>query len=140
MILLLRLVLVRKGCKVLELWGSKGRWGAWLEWAAEKQLGWQKGSEVHVEPSARCLKIGAVLVAWSKSTSVDGHVVRALRMPVGVAWLVRGKGTMREAVVSAIDLPLEAGVETRAARGALSAVVLHTEHMRRQTKAVPRVL
>lgn len=61
-------------------------------------------------------------------------------MPVGVAWLIRGEGAVRETVVSSIDLPLEAGVETRSARGTLVTVVLHTEHMRRQTEAVPRVL
>lgn len=66
-------------------------------------------------------------------------------MPVGVSWLVCGKGTVREAMVTivhlSIHLPVKARLQTRSAGSRRCAVVLlHSEEVRRQAEAVPRVL
>jgi hypothetical protein len=81
------------------------------------------------------------MAARGKPVGVDRHGVRALRVSVGVPWLVCSECAVREAVVTAIDLPLEARLESGPAGGRRDGVVLlHTEHMRRQAEAVPRVL
>ena len=140
-VLLLRLVLTRELSKVLELWRSKRRGRAWLEGATQEQLRRQQRGEVHVEAGSRRLQIGAVLVARVESASVDGHVVGPLRVPVTVTGLVGGKGAVREAVVTSVHLPVEARLETGAARGiGGTLVLLHGKEVRRQTEAVPRVL
>lgn len=81
---------------------------------------------------------------WREPVGVDGHVVRALRVPVAVTWLIGSECAMRKAMMAAIHLavhlPLEARLETGPVGGRLSRVVLHAEQMRRQAKAVPRVL
>lgn len=65
-----------------------------------------------------------ILIAWSKSTSINGHVVRPVGMPIGIAWLVRRESAMREAMMSSIHLTLEARLQTRATGGIRSALVL----------------
>lgn len=80
-------------------------------------------------------------MAGGKPASVDGHVVRPFRVPVGVPWLVCSECAVRETVMTAVDLPLEARLKTWATRSSGGGVVLlHAEQMRRQTEAVPRVL
>lgn len=73
-------------------------------------------------------------------------------MPIGIAWLVRREGSMREAMVTtvhiavhiavhvAVHLSLEAVLQTRSSGCRVCSFVLHSKHMRRQTEAVPRVL
>lgn len=141
MVLLLRLILASELCEVLKLRGSESRGRAWLEGATEEQLRREQRGEVHVETSSWSLQIVAVLVARVESAGIDGHVVRPLRVSVAIAGLVRSEGAVREAVVTAVHLPVEARLETRTAGGVRGAVVLlHTEEVRRQTEAVPRVL
>ncbi|KAA8617544.1 RNA-binding protein [Pyrenophora tritici-repentis] len=140
-VLLLRLVLTSELSKVLELRGGESGRGTRLEGAAEEQLRRQEGSEVHVEAGAGGLQIIAILVARVEPAGVDGHVVRPLRVPVAVAGLVRSKGTVGEAMVTAVHLPVEARLEARAAGGIVGAILLlHCEKMRGQAEAVPRVL
>lgn len=72
-------------------------------------------------------------MARSKPASIDRHVVGTLRVPVGIAWLVGSERAVREAVVTAVHLPLEARLEARPAGGIRGRVVLlHAEQMRRQ--------
>lgn len=81
------------------------------------------------------------MAARSKPIGIDGHVVGTLRVPVGIAWLVRSECAVREPVVTTVDLPLEARLETRPAWGVLGGfVLLHAEKMRGQAQAVPRIL
>jgi hypothetical protein len=82
-----------------------------------------------------------MLVAWVESARVDGHVVRPLRMPVAIARLVRRESAVGKAVVTAVHRALEARLEAGSAGSIRSTVVLlHTEKVRGQTEAVPRVL
>jgi len=149
LVLLLRLILGRKVRKALELWRSESRGRARLEGAAEEQLRGQQRRKVHVKPSARCLQVGNVVAAARcKAICVDGRNVGPLRVPVGIACLVRVEGSVGEARISPVHvlvvllllllllLLLMTG-SARSVRGAV--VVLHSEEVRGQ-EVVPRVL
>ena len=62
-------------------------------------------------------------------------------MPVTVTRLVRREGAVGEAMVSSVHLAMEARLQAGTAGGVRGTVVLlHTEKVRGQTEAVPRVL
>ena len=140
MLLMLLLEIVLLGMletgNVLEMRAGERRRGSRLERAAEKQLGWEQRSELHVEGRARSGQVGAVGVVLLHRLRVDGRDVASPGVPVRKARNVGRESTMGEARV-AVGRLRGMAVATGSTRPWLLTIhVLHPEKMRRD-KTVP---
>lgn len=105
----LRLLVVLMRSGVLLLKAAKGMelGCGWLERTANKQIGWQKGSKVHVHGRSRSSQVVCIwVICLTVSASVDRHV-RSMWMPTSVAsnrMLIRAICTVREARLIAVGI------------------------------------
>jgi len=91
--------------QTLELRAAKGSGAPGLERASEKELGWEKRSELHVKSGAWTGQVAGIggrtrLVLVAHGLRVQRRDVASARMAVGKARDVRGEGAMGETSVA----------------------------------------